>query len=82
VLEAVTPVALTVIDLELRLALARVTVIVELHPLGACQVGVQLTLVNTSQLFHQLGNQLKKYSTQFLMTLSIMFFVVIIFRFI
>ena len=28
-----------------------------LHPLGACQVGVQLTLVSTSQLFHQLGTQ-------------------------
>jgi hypothetical protein len=25
------------------------------HPVGADQVGVQLTLVNTSQLFHQLG---------------------------
>ncbi|MBO7736003.1 MAG: hypothetical protein J6S67_25765 [Methanobrevibacter sp.] len=26
-----------------------------IHHVGAAQVGVQLTLVNTSQLFHQLG---------------------------
>ena len=57
VLLAVTPVADTVWELEDHQAEVRVTVIVECHPLGACQVGVQLTLVSTSQLFHQLGTQ-------------------------
>jgi hypothetical protein len=55
VLEAVTPVAETVIDLEFRLALARVTVIVELHPLGAAQAILPLTLDSTCPSVHQLG---------------------------
>jgi hypothetical protein len=55
VLEAVTPVADTVCSLEDHQAEVRVTVIVVLHPVGACHVGVQLTFVNTSPLFHPLG---------------------------
>ena len=55
VFEAVTPVAETVIDLELRLALARVTVIVELHQVGLAQAIFPLTLDNTCPSVHQLG---------------------------
>lgn len=50
VFEAVTPVAETVIDLELRLALARVTVIVELHPVGAAHSYPPAVLVTTYQV--------------------------------
>ena len=47
VLLAVTPVAVTVIDLLLQLAAAKVTVIVELHPLGAAHSYPLAVLVTT-----------------------------------
>ena len=50
VLLAVTHVALTVIDLELQLAAAKVTVIVELHPLGAAHSYPSAVLVTTYQV--------------------------------